>query len=122
MNQLVSRHRAQSLGLALFFLGLAIVSFADAWWPWIMLVIGIPISFRQLLLGRYYDAFVTLVVFLGIFGAYSFPLNKEYILPIVFLVSALFILVREFSEGYRHQEDEEEEDINHEIEEESNED
>jgi len=118
IHQFVSKHRAHALSMALFFVGLAIISFTDTWWPGILLGVGLPLAIRQLLLGRLYDCFVTLIIFAGIFSAFSFSIRKDLLLPIIFLVSALFIVVREFSESYQHIEAEDEEDLNHEIEEE----
>lgn len=103
--------------MALFFIGLAIISFTDTWWPGILLAVGIPIALRQTLLGRLYDAFITLIIFAGIFVAFTFSIRKDLLLPIIFLISALFIIVREFSESYQHVEEEDEEDLNHEFEE-----
>ena len=62
-HPIMSLRKAHSLSVALFLVGLAIVTFFNfAWWPSIMIVIGIPIALRQFLLGRVYDMIVTLIV------------------------------------------------------------
>ncbi len=117
MEQLTSRKRASAICTALFLVGLAILFFMDSWWPGIMLVIGIPIALRQFLLGRHFDMCISLFVFGGVFVTEQFDLRWEILLPILFVLAAIYILMREFQEGKEHPEDIEDEDINHEIEE-----
>lgn len=112
-----SRRRAAAFSSALFFIGLAIIALTAVWWPWIMLVIGIPLALRQFLLGHDYDMFLSLVIFGGIFVASFFQLTWNIFLPVLFITAAVYILMREFQLSREHPEDEEEEDINHEIEE-----
>ena len=123
MHQLVSKRRASSLGTALFLLGLAIVSFTDTWWPGILLAVGIPLAFRQFLVGKLYAAFLTLFIFCGVFVVYSYGLivNSDYILPIIFVTGAVFIVIREYYDRDDSDEIDIEEDINHEIEEDAEE-
>ena len=66
-HPLVSRRRAKVFSVALFLIGLAIISYLHTWWPAIMLVLGLPLAFRQYLLGRFYDMVITLFVFVGVF-------------------------------------------------------
>src|SRR5579883_3454029 len=113
-----SRRRASALSSASFFIGLAIIALTDAWWPWLMLVIGTPIALRQFLLGHIYDMWITLIIFYGAFIASFFSIAWNILLPILLIMSAVYILVREFQLSKEHPEDEEEEDVNHEIEEE----
>lgn len=116
-HQLVSKRRASSLASALFFVSLGFIAFTSTWWPGIIPTVGLPIALRQLLLARYYDTAITVVIFAGIFFSLLYALPWEIILPIIFVTGAIFILIREFSESYEQDEAEEEEDINHEIEE-----
>lgn len=117
MHQILSKRRAHSFSMALFFVGLAILSFTGEWWPGILLAVGIPMALRKTLLGKGYDAFLILVIFGGVYVSYTITIRNDLILPILFLVAALFIVVREFASGYIHDEAEDEEDLNHEIEE-----
>lgn len=119
MHRIVSKKRANSLGTALFLLGLAIVSFTDTWWPGILLAVGLPLAFRQFLVGKVYPACLTLFIFCGVFFAYTygFVIHSDYILPIIFMTGAVFIVVREYFDKTDEDEVDVEEDINHEIEE-----
>jgi predicted membrane protein len=113
-----SKKRAKSLSVALFLIGLAILMFLKAWWPGIMLVVGIPLAIRQYLLGRHYDMSVTLFVFIGVFVTVQFDISWEILLPVLFALGGVYILFREYLESEEEPLAEEEEDINQEIEEE----
>lgn len=117
MSQMVSRKRAKALSVALFLIGLAIVSYMGAWWPGIMLAVGIPLALRQYLLGRHYDMMVSLFVFIGVFVTVQFNISWEILLPVLFALGGVYILFREYLESTEETLEEEEEDINQEIEE-----
>ncbi|MGE5196328.1 MAG: hypothetical protein ACM3JI_03250 [Anaerolineae bacterium] len=114
----VSHRKAQALSLALSLIGLAIISYLGAWWPGIMLAIGVPLALRQYLLSRYYDAIISLFVFVGIFITARFDVSWDVLLPVLFTIGALYILFREYLESKEAKEPEKEEDLNEEIEEE----
>jgi hypothetical protein len=90
----------------------------DFWWPGIMLAIGLPLALRQYLLGRTYDTIVTLLVFIGTFVTVEFDISWKVFLPIIFSLGAIYILLREAFEDTPPPEPEQEEELNHEIEEE----
>ncbi len=113
---LTSKKRAKAIAVALFLIGLAIISYLTAWWPGIMLVVGIPLALRQYLLGRHYDMGISLFVFVGVFVTVQFNISWEILLPVLFAIGGIYILFREFLES-KEPLAEEEEDINHEIEE-----
>lgn len=115
-NALTSKKRAKAISVALFLIGLAIISYLAAWWPGIMLVVGIPLALRQYLLGRHYDMGISLFVFVGVFVTVQFNISWEILLPILFAIGGIYVLCREFLESNEPLA-EEEEDINHEIEE-----
>ncbi len=117
-HPLTSRKRAGVLSTALFLVGLATLVFTEAWWPGIMLIVGLPLALRQFLMGRNYDTMVTLLVFVGTFVTVQFDISWQVFLPILFTLGALYILFREFFGPDETTEDEEEEEHNHEIEEE----
>ena len=116
-HPLTSRKKAQVFYTVLFLLGIAILIYTDAWWPGIMLVIGLPLALRQYLLGRSYDMMISLLVFLGTFVTVQFDISWRIFLPILFTLGAIYVLVRELVESSAHPETEDEEDLNHEIEE-----
>jgi 4-hydroxybenzoate polyprenyltransferase len=118
MNRIVSKKRAKALSVALFLIGLAIVAYLKAWWPGIMLAVGIPLAIRQYLLGRHYDMGVTLFVFIGVFVTVQFDISWEILLPVLFALGGIYILFREYLESKEEPLEEEEEDLNKEIEEE----
>ncbi|MBI3220770.1 MAG: hypothetical protein HYZ44_14745 [Bacteroidetes bacterium] len=115
-NALTSKKKAKAISVALFLISLAITSYLGTWWPSIMLVIGIPLALRQYLLGRHYDMGVSLFVFIGVFVTVQFDISWEILLPVLFAIGGIYILFREFLES-KEGLAEEEEDINHEIEE-----
>ncbi len=114
---LTSKKKAKAIAVSLFLLGLAIISYLAAWWPGIMLILGIPLALRQYLLGRHYDMGISLFVFVGVFVTVQFDISWEILLPVLFAIGGIYILFREFLES-KEPLAEEEEDINHEIEEE----
>lgn len=115
-NALVSKRRAKIISVALFLIGLAVISYFSAWWPGIMLAVGIPLATRQYLLGRRYDMGVSLFVFVGVFVTVQFEISWEILLPVLFATGGVYLLFREFLES-KEPLAEEEEDVNHEIEE-----
>ena len=117
-HPITSRKRAQTFSTALFLLGLATLIFTDAWWPAIMLIVGLPLALRQYLLGRNYDMMVTLLGFVGTFVTVQFDISWRIFLPILFTLGALYVLFREFFGPDETTEEEKEEELNHEIEEE----
>jgi hypothetical protein len=116
-HPLISRKKAQSFYTVLFLLGIAILIYTDAWWPGIMLVIGIPLALRQYLLGRRYDMMISLLVFVGTFITVQYDISWRIFLPVLFTLGAIYVLVRELSESSTPAEADDEEDLNHEIEE-----
>ncbi len=114
---LLSSNKSKAITGALFLVGLAILAFTGAWWPGIMLVIGIPLALRQFFLAKYYDMGISLIVFIGVFIVSSFSISERYFLPVLFIVGAIYIFFREYFQPTLAPEDELEEEINEEIEE-----
>ena len=122
MEQIKLSHKKTSaLCTALFLIGLALISFFDYWWPGIMLVVGIPLAVRQYLHSKIFDTAVTLIVFLGVFVTVQFHIQWKLLLPVLFVIGAIYIFFRDFVESKEESEDEFEEDLNEEIEEEQEE-
>src|SRR3990170_7958888 len=110
-NQILSQKKAKTLSLALFLIGLALISFFDYWWPGIMLAVGVPVAVRQYLLGKYYDVAVSCIVFLGVFITVQFNVPWKLLLPILFVIGAIYIFFRDFVESKEESEVEREEDL-----------
>ena len=117
-KQFMSKKRTKALTVALFLIGLAVITYLQTWWPGIMLVVGLPLALRQYLLGRHYDMGVTLFVFIGVFVTVQFNISWEVLLPVLFAVGGIYVLFREFLESKEETIADEEEDLNQEIEEE----
>ena len=120
-QRITSKKKALALSTALFLIGLAILVVTEAWWPGIMLAVGLPLALRQYLLGRTYDMCISLLVFVGTFVTVQFDITWRVFLPILFTIGAIYVLCREFmSPDDEDEEDEVEkdEDVQHEIEEE----
>ncbi len=116
-HPMTSRKHAQIFYTTLFLVGIAALVYTDAWWPGIMLVIGVPLALRQYLLGRKYDMMISLLVFVGTFITVQFDISWRIFLPILFTLGAIYVLCRELLESGTPTEAEEEEDTNHELEE-----
>ena len=116
-HPITSKKRAGALSSSLFLVGLATLIFTQAWWPGIMLIVGLPLALRQYLLGRNYDMLVPLVVFIGTFVTVQFDISWRIFLPILFTLGAIYIFFREFFGPDETDEQEREEQLNHEIEE-----
>ncbi|NNM44179.1 MAG: hypothetical protein HKM07_07540 [Chlamydiae bacterium] len=118
-NLLISKKKAKMITAALFVLGLAILTYTKSWWPGIMLAFGLPLALRQYFLGRHYDMGVSLFVFIGVFVTVQFDISWEILLPVLFTLGGIYIFFREFIESEEAPETEEEDNLNHEIEEEA---
>lgn len=113
----LSSKKSFIFSLVLFVLGLVICIVLNSWWPSLALLIGIPFSFYQFLTGKYRLSGLSILAFSGVFITVRFEeIPWNLILPIVFSIAALYLF---FSEVFFHPitVEEEEEDLNHEIEE-----
>ncbi|GAB4188882.1 MAG: hypothetical protein Tsb0015_09270 [Simkaniaceae bacterium] len=119
-HPLVSAKRARILSLSLFLVASAVV-ILTRYWAAMTLAFGLSLALRQYLLGRRYDALLSLAVFIGAFITFQFDLHWQIILPVILTLAAIFLLFREFSESEVKEESEEEESLNLEIEEEQTE-
>jgi hypothetical protein len=117
-KQLTSCKRAKGVSIAVFLIGLGIISIIGELWPGIMLVIGASLIARQLLLRKFYETLVSALVFGGVFVTENYDLNWKVLWPVLFFTGALFVLMREYVDAKLASEDQKEEDLNHELEEE----
>ena len=93
---LIAKNKAKALSSALLLVGLAILLFLGTWWPAIMIVIGIPLSLKQFLQGRFHDAAISLFVFVGFFIIAQFNISWRILIPILFIMGAVYILCKEW--------------------------
>lgn len=114
----MSKKRAKVFSTSLFLVGLALITYLKAWWPGIMLVIGLPLALRQYWLGRHYDMGVTLFVFIGVFVTVQFDISWEALLPVLFALGGIYLLFREYLESKEETIADREEELNEKIEEE----
>lgn len=116
-HQITSLRRARAFSMSVLLTGLAIHSILNNWWPSIMITIGAAVAIRQLFLGKYYEAVLSLIIFFGVFFSYHLQIGWKVVWPVIFFTSALFVLVREYFDSKLEPPDQLEEDLNHEIEE-----
>ena len=93
--------KIELLSLFVFMVGLALISYANYWWPGIMGVIAVTGMFKTVLRGQFFWFFVCFIVFGGIFILALFETSHAYmqrtwVLPGVFLLIAVYVLVRTF--------------------------
>lgn len=93
---LIAKNRAKAIGIALFLVGLATLFFLDNWWPAIMLAVGVPLALKQFLLGRFQDATISLFVFVGFFIIAQFNISWKVLIPILFVMAAIYVLCKEW--------------------------
>ncbi|MDE3056238.1 MAG: hypothetical protein KGI80_06090 [Verrucomicrobiota bacterium] len=116
-HPLVSFRKARLWSRVLFLLGLIVVSWTGSWWPGFLLITGFPVALQQYLVGKTYDAWMTLFVFLGAFITVTFDIQWKVVLPVLFGLGAVYILIREIFASDPITEEEKEEDREQEIEE-----
>lgn len=113
----VSYKRAKAISSSLFLVCIAVLLFTEKWWPGILLAIGLPLAVRHFLLGRQYDMWLTLTIFVGGFVASGCDIKWDILAPVILVVAAIYMLVREFLDPNASNEAEDEESLNKEIEE-----
>ena len=120
----VSQKKAEAAFLLILVMGAFILYFSGHFWPELAIPMGIALAFKQFLLGKRYEMYVSLIVFFGLYFTWETHLYRfsvdllEFLLsslPVLFLLAAIFLLFREY---VFNKEINEGEEINHEIEEE----
>lgn len=115
----VSYRRAKALSSSFFLVCLALLLFTDQWWPGILLAVGLPLALRHFLLGRKYDMYLTLTIFVGGYLVSGYDIKWEILAPTILVIAAIYMLVREFFDPEISTEAEDEESLSREIEESS---
>jgi len=95
-HPMTSKKKARIASIVFFLIFLVFLIIMNEWWPWIMLAIGLPLAFRQYLVGRGYDMLITLLVFVGAFITAQFDIDWSILLPAIFTLGGFYLLVREF--------------------------
>lgn len=111
----VSHRKANSISIGLFFIGLGALTFSRIFWPWILLVIGIPVIVRQYLRGQYYDMLVSGIIFGGGFIIATFDVLWASLVGVLFTISGIYIIFREYFVSKERVGDEAIEDAKQEI-------
>jgi|GEM_PF-2378125 len=112
MHPSLSKRKSTLISTLLFLALLLANGIFGVWWPYIYITIGAPIFSKQFLSGRIYEGIVSLSIFGGLFLVSRFVIDWSTILPVVFSISALMIIFREFFNPYAAKEVELEEDQN----------
>lgn len=112
----LSKKKAESLSAGVFLIALAVLAYTKDWWPGIMAAIGAALFVRQVFLGKIYDAFISLLVFGGVFVTIQYDLLW---MPVLFIVAGIYVLFRAFMNGEPENVEEEEEEIQKELEDEN---
>ena len=117
MKPMMSKKRTESICYAIFLVGLAILFYTNKWWPASMLVVGISLALKQFLSGRKREAFLSLFFFVGYYISEAFNIPWKMLIPILFIMAAIYVICREWVEGQSETEVETEQDFNKKIEE-----
>lgn len=114
---ILTEPRTKAIGLAVLLVGIAILSYTNWWWPGIMAVIGISTMVKQLLRKKIYDAFLSLVIFGGITFTAVYGIGDKYIVPVILMIAAIYVLFKAFFQADQEDLIAEEEEHSKEIEE-----
>lgn len=110
-----SEKKTRAISLSVLLLGLAVLSFTGAWWPWLMAVIGLSTITRHLLRGKIYDAALSLIIFGGIVVTTGWNIGGKYFLPVILILASIYMVVKAFFQPEVVTEAEAEEEQNLEI-------
>ena len=97
MKQLVlSKKKATMISNGIFFFFLGIMIFTNSWWPGIIVALGVTLTSRQYLSGRYYSAIISAVIFTAVFLFALSRFNFDVLAPVLFILAGIFLIVREY--------------------------
>ena len=107
----VSYARATYWSFMLFLITIGCVAISDAWWPGVVLIVGVPLAARQFLVARYRDSIITMIVFVGSFITIVYDIDWELFLPALFVLGAFYLFFNELTLYSTETEKEVEEDF-----------
>lgn len=90
------QNQIRAISSGIFLVGLAILFITKFWWPGILLVLWVSVGVREYLSRRYYDFFISTIILLGLFAVYMLKLDWNVLVPVVFVVGAIYIVMKEF--------------------------
>lgn len=92
----VSKRQAYAISNGVFFILLGILFYTDAWWPGILIAVGIMLTIRQYLTQRTVDLLITLVILAIIVLISITGIAFSVLLPLLFILGGLYIIFREY--------------------------
>lgn len=92
----MSRRKADAISNGIFFILLGILFYTNAWWPGILIAIGVTFALRQFLTGRAIDFFVTLGILAFIIAVSFAGFTFSILMPLLFVLGGIYIIIREF--------------------------
>lgn len=95
-HPILSKSKSDAFSNGVFLIGLGILFYTNLWWPGILLVIWTSLGLRQYLTGRYYDLAISSAILLGLFFLAVFKWNWSVLMPVLFVVSGIYIIFREY--------------------------
>ncbi len=110
-----SKRRAEATFTGLFLITLAVLLITNTIWPGILLAVGIPMALKQWMRGRVYDAFLSIVIFGGLFALAIVNWDWSLVAPVVLTIAGIYILFREYFTSRQRVGMEEIEDVKQEI-------
>jgi hypothetical protein len=96
VSSMVTKRKADAISNGAFLIGLGILLFTNAWWPGILLVLWTSLFLRQYLTGRFYDAFMSTFILIGLFIIAFIKINWSVLIPVLFVIGGIYLIFREY--------------------------
>jgi hypothetical protein len=95
MRFLVPKRKAESISNGIFLILLGFLFYTNAWWPGILIAIGIVYAIRQYLTGRKWSLMITLGLIGVILMVKFLSIAFSLLLPLVFIAIGANMIYRE---------------------------
>ncbi len=96
---LMGKKLAHILAFILFAIGVAILTHYKIWWPALILVLGLPVALKHYLLGEFFETFLALFIFFGLYITFKFQFKPDILLPVFVTLGGIYIFFKEFFPG-----------------------
>lgn len=96
---IMGKKAAHALSFLAFAIGIAVLAYLKIWWPALILALGLPIVLKHYLLGEFFDTFLSLFIFVGLFITFQFQIKLNILLPVFFTLGGVYLFFREFFGG-----------------------